>query len=202
MHLEILTKKQKELLPLLKDVSPEFGLVGGSAIALQLGHRESIDFDLFKNGPLNILKLKRSVNKLFPIDQVRVENSNEYTLQANNVQLTFYNYPFDIAYDIKLDGVISLPNLLILAAMKAFALGKRAKWKDYVDLYFILQKYTLKEIVKQSETIFKGEFSEKLFREQLSYHEDLDYSEEVIYKTGFSVDDAEIRRKLTEVSLI
>ncbi len=202
MHPEILTKKQEELLPLLKDVSVEFGLVGGSAIALHLGHRESIDFDLFKNGVLDIFKLKRSVNKLFPIDQVSVENSNEYTLQANNVQLTFCNYPFDVAYDIKFDDVIFLPNLLTLAAMKAFALGKRAKWKDYVDLYFILQKYTLKEIVKQSETIFKGEFSEKLFREQLSYHEDLDYSEEVTYKTGFSVNDAGIKKKLTEISLI
>lgn len=201
MHLEILTNKQKELLPLLKDVSEEFGLVGGSAIALQLGHRESIDFDLFKNGVLNILKLKRNINKLFSIDQVRVENSNEYTLQTNNVQLTFYNYPFDIAYDVKFDDIIALPSLLVLAAMKAFALGRRAKWKDYVDLYFILQKYTLKEIVKQSETIFKGEFSEKLFREQLSYHEDLDYSEEVIYKTGYSADDAEIKKKLTEISL-
>ena len=62
MHNEILTANQKELLPLLKDVSTEFGLVGGTAIALHLGHRESIDFDLFKNGSLDILKLKRNIN--------------------------------------------------------------------------------------------------------------------------------------------
>ncbi len=201
MHPEILTKKQAELLPLLKNLSEEYGLVGGTAIALHLGHRESLDFDLFKNGSLDILQIKRNINKLFPIDQVRVENSNEYTLRVNNIQFTFYNYPFNIAYDIPFQNVIALPNLLTLAAMKAYALGKRAKWKDYVDLYFILQKHSLHEVVTQSETIFKGEFSEKLFREQLSYYEDIDYSEQIDYLQGFEKKDAEIKTFLENLSL-
>jgi len=201
MHNEILTANQKELLPLLKDVSTEFGLVGGTAIALHLGHRESIDFDLFKNGSLDILKLKRNINKLFPVQQVRIENVDEYTLRANDVQLTFYNYPFAIAHDVKFDDVIHMPSLLTLAAMKAFALGKRAKWKDYVDFYFILQKHSFGQITKQSEVIFKGEFSEKLLREQLSYYDDIDYTEKIIYKEGYFVADSKIKRKLTEISI-
>jgi len=201
MHPEILTKKQEELLPILKDMSIEFGLVGGTAIALQVGHRESIDFDLFKNGSFDILKLKKSINKRFPIEQVRVENSDEYTIRVNNVQFTFYNYPFKLEYEIKFANVINIPSLLTLAAMKVFALGKRAKWKDYVDLYFILQKHTLNEIVKQAEAIYKGEFSEKLFREQLSYYEDIDYTEEIVYKSGYFIDNTEIKKRLTEISL-
>ncbi|MEA2064850.1 MAG: hypothetical protein U9O66_00955 [Patescibacteria group bacterium] len=47
MHKKILTKEQKELLPLIKKFIKKFGLVGGTAIALQIGHRESIDFDFF-----------------------------------------------------------------------------------------------------------------------------------------------------------
>jgi len=201
MHPEILTKKQEELLPILKDMSIEFGLVGGTAIALQVGHRESIDFDLFKYGSFDILKLKKSINKRFPIEQVRVENPDEYTIRVNNVQFTFYNYPFKLEYEIKFANVINIPSLLTLAAMKAFALGKRAKWKDYVDLYFILQKHTLNEIVKQAEAIYKGEFSEKLFREQLSYYEDIDYTEEIAYKSGYLIDNTEIKNRLTEISL-
>ncbi len=201
MHNEVLTDKQKGLLPILKDVSGEFGLVGGTAIALHLGHRESIDFDLFKNGGLDILKLKKAVNKLFPIQQVRIENVDEYTLRTNDVQLTFYNYPFAIPYDVPFDDVIRVPSLLTLATMKVFALGKRAKWKDYVDLYFILQKHSFGEIVKQSEQIFKGEFSEKLLREQLSYHADIDYTEEVVYKDGYFVDTDEIKKKLIDISI-
>lgn len=48
--------------------------------------------------------------------------------------------------------------------MKAFALGKRAKWKDYVDLYFIFQNYSLQELVDKTNSIFKEQFNEKLFR--------------------------------------
>ena len=47
MHKEILTGDQSKLLPLVKIFSKDFGLVGGTAIGLYLGHRESIDFDLF-----------------------------------------------------------------------------------------------------------------------------------------------------------
>jgi len=53
--------------------------------------------------------------------------------------------------------------------MKAFALGRRAKWKDYVDLYFILKNhYSLSQLADRTFEIFGSLFSEKLFRQQLS----------------------------------
>ena len=48
MHLEILNQNQKELLLFISQFKREYYLVGGTAIALHIGHRESIDFDLFK----------------------------------------------------------------------------------------------------------------------------------------------------------
>lgn len=66
--------------------------------------------------------------------------------------------------------------------MKAFALGRRAKWKDYVDLYFILRdNYTIQEICREAEKIFEQQFSAKLFFEQLAFHKDIDYTEVVEY---------------------
>lgn len=66
--------------------------------------------------------------------------------------------------------------------MKAFALGRRAKWKDYVDLYYLAKDYhSLTKIMKRTNQLFGEEFSEKMFRGQISYFDDLDYSEEVIY---------------------
>ena len=53
MHPDILSKEQAELLPLIQQFKREFYLVGGTAIALQIGHRRSIDFDLFKLSNLN-----------------------------------------------------------------------------------------------------------------------------------------------------
>ncbi len=201
MYPEVLTPSQFQLLSLIRNLSQEFGLVGGTAIALQIGHRESIDFDLFKKGRLDILKIRKAVTSSFPITSVKVENPDEYTLIANNVQLTFFNFPFEIKFDVIFEG-ISMPSLLTLASMKAFALGKRAKWKDYIDLYFILKEYRLKEVVSKAEVIFKGEFSEKLFREQLSFHEDIDYTEKISFKPGFEVEDSEVKRNLQEISLV
>jgi hypothetical protein len=75
-----------------------------------------------------------------------------------------------------------MPTLLSLASMKAFALGRRSKWKDYVDLYFILNNhFSVLEISKEACINFPSQFSEKLFREQLAFHKDIDYSEPVEY---------------------
>ena len=201
MHLEILTKEQEELLPLVKMFSSEFGLVGGTAIALQLGHRESIDFDLFKNGNINILKIRKRVSEVFHIENVRVEGPEEYTITVNGVRLTFLNYPFNIKYTEKLEYTIKIPGILTLGAMKAFALGKRAKWKDYVDLYFIFRKHSLEEVTQKSGQIFGNEFNGKLFREQLSYYEDIDYTEQIVFMPKSSVSNEEIKKNLIEISL-
>jgi len=61
--------------------------------------------------------------------------------------------------------------------MKAYSLGPQSKWKDYVDLYFILKyDYSIRQISARASEIFDQLFSEKLFRAQLSYFDDIDYS--------------------------
>src|SRR3989344_1078918 len=96
----------------------------------------------------------------------------------------------------------NLPDLLTLAAMKAYALGRRAKWKDYVDLYFIMKDYhSMTTIVKKTKQIFAHEFNEKIFRAQLAYFKDIDYSESVIYLKGFETKNAVIQKALIRHSL-
>ena len=63
MHTNILSRKQQELLPLIKQFSDDFGLVGGTAIALHLGHRRSIDFDLFRSKSFNIENIRSKILK-------------------------------------------------------------------------------------------------------------------------------------------
>jgi len=201
MHPNILTSKQKKILPLIKLFSKDFGLVGGTAIAYYLGHRRSIDFDLFSPKTFSILSARNKINKFFKIEQTLVQGDGELTVMANNVKLTLFNFPYHIEYNSKFENIIKIPDLLTLAAMKAFALGKRAKWKDYVDLYFISKKYSLQQIVKKAEKLFGAEFNEKLFRVQLSYFNDVDYSEEVEYMDGFQISDIEVKKSLEKISL-
>ncbi|MCK5061516.1 nucleotidyl transferase AbiEii/AbiGii toxin family protein [Candidatus Parcubacteria bacterium] len=202
IHKEILTPEQIELLPMLKIMAKDFGLVGGTAIAFHLGHRRSIDFDLFSFAGFNNQAIKRRISRAATMGRVLVNRKGEFTFFTNNVKVTFFHFPYEINYKKNLDKVIKIPDLLTLAAMKAFALGQRAKWKDYADLYFIIKDhYSVDEIIKQGKKLFKPEFNPKIFRTQLSYFGDVSYREKITYLPGFEVDDEIIKKQLIEFSL-
>ncbi len=202
MHKEILTKKQVELLPIVKAFNNNFRLVGGTAIALYIGHRRSIDFDMFSYKSFRNAALRKKINTFANIDQEIVNRSGEFTFLCGEVKFTFYNYPFDIEYRESFENIVKMPDMLTLAAMKAHALAGRAKWKDYVDLYFILKDfYNWPEITKKAKELFQGGFNEKLFRIQLAYFEDINYAEQVEFMPGFEVPDKIIKKALTEFSL-
>lgn len=202
MHPEILTETQTKLLSLVKQFSRGFYLVGGIAIALHLGHRRSIDFNLFTDKKFENLAVRKKIRKSRHfIEKVIKDELDQFTMIIGGVSFTFFRYPFEIEHKIKFEGWIFLPNLLTLAAMKAYALGRRPKWKDYVDLYFILQKHKISEIEKQAEKIFGNEFNAKLFRGQLAYFEDINYSEKVKFLPGFEISDDKVKKALIEASL-
>jgi len=202
MHKEILTEKQVQLLPLIKTFSNEFGLVGGTAIALYLGHRQSIDFDLFSKNEFENQKIRRKIVKFCKIDKIIRDETGQFSLQIKNVRFTFFFYPYPIIFSDDFENIIKLPDLLTLAAMKAFALGRRAKWKDYVDLYFVAKtRHGIKDICERANEIFGNEFNEKLFRSQLAYFADIDYSEAIMFMPGFEISDEKIKQKLIEFSL-
>lgn len=202
MHKEILTEEQVKLLPLVKSFSRDFGLVGGTATALFIGHRRSIDFDLFTSREFGHFSIRKKISKFGKIERVLVNKEGEYTIVMKNVRLTFFHYPFKVNFSKKFDNVIKLPDLLTLAAMKAYALGRRAKWKDYVDLYFVMRDYHgIEEIIQRAKNIFGPEFNEKMFRAQLAYFKDVDYSEKIIYMRGFEVQSYVIKKGLIDFSL-
>ena len=203
MHQNILTEEQIKLLPLVEIFLKDFGLVGGTAIALQIGHRRSIDFDLFSSKEFKNEKIRKIIAKSgWKIENVFKDEEGQFTFHVNGVQLTFFQYPFKISFSKHFGKILKMPDLLTLAAMKVYALGRRAKWKDYVDLYFIINKYhSIDKIIDKGKRIFKTEFNEKMVREQLAYFNDINYSEEVEFLPGFEVEDEIIKKKLVDFSL-
>jgi hypothetical protein len=202
MHKEVLSKKQEDVLPIIKTFTDDFILVGGTAIALLIGHRESIDFDLFTNKKFDNLELSRKIKEKGEIEHVIVDRFEEFTALINGVKITFLHYPYKINYEELFDESIKVPSILTLGAMKAYALGRRAKWKDYVDIYFISKRFNgVKEIVEEAKKMFGSEFNEKIFRSQLAYFEDIDFSEEVFYTEKFKVEDNIVKDYLREISL-
>jgi hypothetical protein len=202
MHREILTQEQDRLLSLVKKFSKNFGLVGGTAIALYIGHRESIDFDLFSNEPFENQKIRRKIVDFGTYPRVIRDEIGQYTFFIGNVQMTFFEYPYPIDFSRPFEDIVRIPNLLTLAAMKIFALGRRAKWKDYVDLYFILKDFhSFEEISQKAKELFGEEFNERIAREQLGYFDDINYSEEIAFLPGFETDQETIKFALLEWSL-
>ncbi len=202
MHREILDRAQIELLPLVQQFKRDFYLVGGTAIALHIGHRRSIDFDLFKAKSLRISKIINKItrNNYSYVVSRRVEE--QLNLAINNVKFTFFEYSYGIDPDCKFENIIKLPNLLQLAAMKAFALGRRSKWKDYVDLYFIIKNHhDINKIISQATLIYGELFSEKLFRAQLCFFEDIDYAEDVDFVISNPPTQKEIQKFLCETAI-
>jgi len=201
MHKEVLSDKQRELLPLLRQFDKEYYLAGEAAVALHIGHRRSIDFDLFK---FSSVRHRKNIDKIAGLRlpyEVTYKDAGQMNVTVGDVKLTFLEYRFQIAAGIQFQDIIKVSELIDLAAMKAYALGRRSKWKDYVDLYFILKNYyTIGQISARAAEIYDQLFSEKLFRAQLNYFEDIDYSEQVEY-IGSPVPEEEIRAFLTERSI-
>ncbi len=175
MHLEALKSKQKEIFEKLNKF-PDFYLVGGTALALQIGHRISVDFDLFykKDIPSS---LKQKVKRVFNDSKINTitDHSEQFSVKINGVKIDFVKYKFPLILKLIEFKNIRIAQILEIAAMKAYALNYRGTYKDYIDLYFILKNKhaTLEEIKNIAEKKYKDDFNFRLFLEQLVYQKDL-----------------------------
>lgn len=184
MYSNVLEENQKNIFDFIKLFQKDFYLVWWTAIALYLWHRKSIDFDLFTKKPLKVNSIINTIIKNnYKIEYTLVSSKDELTIIISWVKITFLYFPFDINVDnYIIPKIIKSPDLLTIAAMKAYAMWRRSKWKDYVDIYFLLHNnYTIETISKKAKEIFDWAFEEKLFREQLCYFDDIDHSEQVEY---------------------
>lgn len=150
-------------------------LAGGTALALQITHRRSFDFDVFVKGSIN-KPLRRKVRNIFGIVDYYVDTPNQISFKTyNNSSVTFVWYYYPLLDPLVRTDSINLASVHDIAVDKAHTVGRRAVWRDYVDLFFLLKKriITLKYLCKLANKKFGGEFSEALFLEQLCYFKDI-----------------------------
>ncbi|EKE28128.1 MAG: hypothetical protein ACD_3C00094G0002 [uncultured bacterium (gcode 4)] len=203
MHKEILSINQLALLRLVKEFSNSFYLVWGTAMSLYIWHRKSIDFDLFSNKPINHNRIISTIKKFwYSVTKTLVKNEDELTVIIDGVKFTFLYFPFDIKWNTNILPWIKSLELLDIAALKAYAIWSRSKWKDYVDMYLITKDYySISEISDRARLIFGWSFNEKIFREQLCYFDDIDYTEEVDYIND-KIEPILIKNRLSEIAVL
>ncbi|MDR1342472.1 MAG: nucleotidyl transferase AbiEii/AbiGii toxin family protein [Prevotellaceae bacterium] len=125
MHSEILVAKQQELMPYISQFKRSFYLVGGTAIALHLGHRESIDYDLFTCNKLNRSRIKRQLSTIPFRQKIIFEDVDQLHFYVNDVKVTFFSYPYMVGHPINFDSAIAIPSLLSLCN-ESFCLGSQS----------------------------------------------------------------------------
>lgn len=171
MHDECLTSEAKRLFPRLRSFS-DYTLVGGTALALQIGHRASYDFDLFTETILP-KNLPSRVKRVFSHEKIRpsFQVPEQYDLFVSGVKVTFRYYPYPPVYACKRYQGVPLLSVKDIGASKAFAIGQRAAYRDYIDVYFIITEghATLGNLIDLATKKHGNEFNGRLFLEQLVY---------------------------------
>lgn len=184
---KVLNKKQQELKALLEEFSSTHFLCGWTAIALYLWHRESIDFDFVNDKTqwtfINYLQRIKKNNfdllreEVENYNWIQYENQDEFHFTINQVNFSTFNF-FRTLYDdqkilIRWEDYIlwwlRIASKQELLSMKIYATMTRNKWKDIVDLYFLLDdlNLSLKEAFELSETYFINLINKPSILEQL-----------------------------------
>ncbi len=124
----------------------DFYWAGGTALAIQLGHRESIGLDWFcRAGFLN----EQLISRLAKLGEFSVTSEDNDTLHGvlNGVKISFLKYDHEQLFPlIEFDGV-RMADERDIAAMKISAISSRGSKKDFIDLYFLLEKYHIVELL-------------------------------------------------------
>jgi hypothetical protein len=178
-RLDVLPPAQRRLWPELAGTPPKFTLHGGTAIALRLGHRPSIDFDWFATEPFTPNELLGSVPYL---KRAAVRQSSPDTLtvtvdRGEPVQVSFFG-GLDLGQvapaDIAAGPEIKVGSLIDLAGFKAAVVTRRAEVRDYVDVHALMTKANipLADMLAAASIIYGDQFSPLLSLKALAYHDD------------------------------
>lgn len=169
IYAEALTKEAEKLFPQFR-LFKEFYLAGGTALALQIGHRLSIDFDFFSQDPLSSNPLAK-VKHVFASSSIIVTYRAPEQLNAliDGVKVTLFHYNYPVIDDFVMYREVPLASIREIAAMKAFSIGKRLSYKDYIDWYFLLKKkyIDLPDAITHAKKKFGGDFNDRLFWDSL-----------------------------------
>jgi len=141
-----------DLLELLKKLMNEnlfsdFNLVGGTSLALQMGHRNSIDIDLFGDSEINP-ELFIEILTSFGDVTVTQRSKNILITKINDIKVDFVNYKYPLLNDYLVVDNIRMLSMKDIAAMKLNAIAGRGSKKDFVDLFFLLEKFSMEEILQ------------------------------------------------------
>jgi len=125
-----------------------FYLAGGTALALRIGHRDSLDFDFYTEKKFDSQKLREEFDKRFEKVQEIYIAEGTLALEVDGIGVSFFKYPYPLIRPLEKMESIYLASKEDIAAMKIIAISQRGKRRDFIDIYFLLTEFGLKKIIE------------------------------------------------------
>lgn len=191
-----------ETLDLIKRVMADkelnaFYLVGGTALALKTGHRISIDIDMFTGDDFDANQLSEYLKLNYETEILHTEN-NTCIGYIENIKADFIAHKYPLINNIEATQGMRILSLLDIGAMKLNAIVQNgSRLKDFVDVYFLLEQYSLHEIMNAHQRKYANANRDIVFK-ALLFHGDIDFKTEVILKETNRVQWNKIAKRLNE----
>lgn len=191
--LELLRNLQSEVL------LSSFNLVGGTSLALRMGHRKSVDLDLFTKDDFDLQELRELlVNKY----NLRVSYEKGKTLKGfiNNVKIDLIKYDYPQVCSVETIEGIRFESIPDIIAMKLSAIcDNGSRMKDFIDIAFLSSKYSFDDMLKFYSTKFPAS-NQMMLAKALVYFADIDFNEDIVMlKYDFNWD--KIAKRLNDMTL-
>ena len=181
LHTESVERKTFQLLRSLcaDERLKDFHLVGGTALALQFGHRQSVDLDLFCQQGFDAPSLSLYLSdKYFFMQSFQERNTLKGTIDGVKVDLI--TYPYRLMNDLVMEDGIRLYDYRDVSAMKLSTIvSNGSRLKDFVDIAYISTKMSLYDMIDCYTSKFPGS-SPIIPMKAINYFEDIDFREKII----------------------
>ncbi|MDD5638930.1 MAG: nucleotidyl transferase AbiEii/AbiGii toxin family protein [Candidatus Pacebacteria bacterium] len=178
MYLSILSSKQIKLLEQLGFLKKYgFYLAGGTALALHIGHRTSLDFDFYTEKKFDALKLGAEFERRFKKVTQNYLSEDTLEIEVEGVKMSFFRYIYKLLNPLYQFKEIRLVSLEDIAAMKIVAIAQRGNMRDFIDIYFLIKKLGLKEILNFTQKKYPH-FNNYVCLQGLTYFADAEKDEE------------------------
>lgn len=129
----------------------DFYLAGGTGLALQLGHRRSVDLDLFSQSGFQPADVRAQLAEI-PGLRVRQIVRGTLHLELHNILVSFLHYPYPLLFPLRQFEMLAIADPRDIACMKLDAIANRGSRRDFIDLYMSAKTYGLREILAWFDT--------------------------------------------------
>ncbi|PIX82005.1 MAG: hypothetical protein COZ34_00320 [Candidatus Pacebacteria bacterium CG_4_10_14_3_um_filter_34_15] len=174
LHYKTVSSAQRDLLERLGRL--EFGtLVGGTALALQIGHRRSYDLDFVTKEAISDEMMRRIKSEVseYNLSQ-RLFSPTQFTAFVGNVKITYFQDIASLLHPVHKLGMFNLASIGDIFSSKLYIMGRRATWRDYVDVAVCLDQGACSLEKRLPEATTRYQVSSRWILDPLSYFDDLE----------------------------